>query len=135
MCRYTAELVTMLDPGWVTVLGLVDGDTHAWNERRGDGSFCDLTGDQFARPAVQLRVGRPLGYVEHRWTGSSPAVFRSRATEWLRKIGPVEAYSISSDTPEPVRCQPPPSSAGIPVEAPTWRIGTAAATGRPDGQS
>ena len=98
MCRYTAELVALLDPGWVTVLGRVDGATHAWNECRAEGLFCDLTGDQFARPAVQLRVGRPPGYVEHHWTDSDPAAFQYRATEWLRKI-PVEAYSIRSDTP------------------------------------
>ncbi|MHA6631509.1 hypothetical protein ACU61A_39245 [Pseudonocardia sichuanensis] len=92
MCRYTAELVALLDPDWVIVLGLVDGGTHAWNERRADGWFCDLTGDQFGRPAVQLRVGRPPGYVENLWTDSSPEPFRYRATQWLRKIDAVEAF-------------------------------------------
>jgi hypothetical protein len=85
MCRYTAELVALLDPGWVPVLGLVDGSTHVWNERA-NGTFCDLTGDQFGRPAVQLRLGRPPAYVPHRWTDTDPAAYRVRAAAWLREL-------------------------------------------------
>jgi len=64
MCCCTAELAALLDPDRVTALDRVDGSTHAWNERRAVGLFCDPTGDQLARPAVQLRVGRPPAHVE-----------------------------------------------------------------------
>lgn len=85
MCRYTAELVALLDPGWIPVLGLVNGSTHVWNERA-DGMFCDLTGDQLGRATVQLRLGRPPGYVPHRWTDTDSVAYRVRAAEWLREL-------------------------------------------------
>ncbi len=85
MCRYTAELLALIDPRWVPVLGLVDGQTHVWNECVGEG-FCDLTADQFGRPAVQLCRTPPQGYVRHRWTGSGPGAFRARAAAWLREL-------------------------------------------------
>jgi hypothetical protein len=79
-CRYTAELVSMLDPAWTVVLGLLDGDTHTWNERLTDGAFGDLTDDQFGRPRVQLLPALPPEYVAHRWTDSGPTPYRTRAT-------------------------------------------------------
>lgn len=86
MCRYTAETVFLLDPTRLVVLGLVDGETHAWNERP-DGEFCDLTGDQFGRPPVQVGPHRPTGYHLHKWTDSPPDRFRARAGAWLAQLG------------------------------------------------
>jgi hypothetical protein len=81
MCRYTAEFLHLLDPAWSVVLGLVDGETHTWNER--PRAFCDLTADQFGLPPVQIGPARPCGYVEHRWTASPPDRFRDRARGWI----------------------------------------------------
>jgi hypothetical protein len=91
MCRYTAELVTMLDPRWRVVLGLVDGHTHAWNERVPTTAarsplVLDLTADQFARPPVLLTDHRPPGYVPHLWTTSDAGPYRARARAWRRQL-------------------------------------------------
>lgn len=85
MCRYTAELVALVDPAWHVVLGVVDGHTHAWNETM-SGEFLDLTGDQFGYPAVQHMPTRPHSYAWHLWTRASSAPFRRRALRWRARL-------------------------------------------------
>lgn len=85
MCRYTAELVALIDCRWGVVSGEVDGcGTHVWNER--DGWILDLTADQFGHTPVHLGR-RSARYHCTGWADEATAVpFRRTACEWYRTI-------------------------------------------------